>query len=514
MRWLRWNWLDQGLLPLLLATIRFCWLWPWLALLRQLLAPSYAGPLLAPGWIIVLPLVSLLLSHFAPVREMPRDKPLAVPKTATPWWARSGIALLGLLTIVLALWWHLYHNEYVLWQWGWLRTLGLSLIHWPPNEVPAAWLTILVLVYLWLRGMLDAGQPMAHDDLWGAVLTGIVSLVGCLLLANGLGLPLVPNLGNLVVLLFAAAMVALALTSLKTTVGLDYALGMGQRQAAKAPQASRYWLSSVLVVVGALLGIGVGVGLLVAPEQAARLLAWVNGALGIVWWLIGWVILILSYVIFMVVYYLIVLLQPLIERLIALLNAAQLLQPQNQPQATPTPDLLPPAAASIPDLYRWLAVAVFVVAVAAIFALVLRKLRSAPAETLDETRESILTAGLLQDQLAKLWQKWFGRLAGQSSPFLSLDGETETRRTIRQAYQGLLARAAALGHGRLLGQTPSEFGVDLADRLTTAAEPLHLMADHYNLARYGPEPPSTEEAEAVRQAWAAVQQSAPDEEQT
>ena len=38
MRWLRWNWLDQGLLPLLLATIRFCWLWPWLILLRQILA--------------------------------------------------------------------------------------------------------------------------------------------------------------------------------------------------------------------------------------------------------------------------------------------------------------------------------------------------------------------------------------------------------------------------------------------------------------------------------------------
>ncbi|HMN26846.1 MAG TPA: hypothetical protein PKE45_01735, partial [Caldilineaceae bacterium] len=441
MRWLRWNWLDQGLLPLLLAIIRFCWLWPWLLLLRQILAPSFDKPIVTPGWIIVLPLVSLLLSYFAPVHELPKDKPLAVARTVTPWWARSGIALAGLLVILLALWWHLYRGEAMLWDWHWLRTLGFSLIHWPANEVPAAWLAILALVYLWLRGMLDAAQPMAHDDLWGAVLVAIISLVGCMLLARGLGLPLAPNLGNLVVLLFAAAMVALAVSSLKTTVGLDYALGLGQRPVAKAPQASRYWLSSVAVVVAALLGIGVGVGLLVAPAQVAQLLALVNKALGIVWWLLGWVILILSYIIFMAVYYLLVLLQPLFERLMALLTAAQLLAPQGQPQPTPTPDLLPPDAAAIPDVYRWLALALFVVAVAVIFALVLRKLRSAPADTLDETRESILSAGLLQDQLAKLWQKWFGRLAGERSPFLSLDEESETRRIIRQAYQGLLARA-------------------------------------------------------------------------
>ena len=28
----RWNWLDEGLLPVLLTLMRTAWLWPWLAL--------------------------------------------------------------------------------------------------------------------------------------------------------------------------------------------------------------------------------------------------------------------------------------------------------------------------------------------------------------------------------------------------------------------------------------------------------------------------------------------------
>ncbi|HMN26845.1 MAG TPA: DUF4129 domain-containing protein, partial [Caldilineaceae bacterium] len=77
-----------------------------------------------------------------------------------------------------------------------------------------------------------------------------------------------------------------------------------------------------------------------------------------------------------------------------------------------------------------------------------------------------------------------------------------------------LARSVALGHGRLRDQTPNEFGLQMADQLATAAEPLQRMADAYNHARYGAEIPSAEEAEAARQAWAAVQQRFPDEEQT
>lgn len=505
MRWLRWNWLDRGLLPLLLALLRFCWLWPWLGLLRQLLTPSHPAPLLAPGWIIGLPLASFTLSQLAPAREAPNNKPSAVPKTVTPLWARLGIALAGIALIGLALWWHGYRNDYPLWSGGWLAALGDALIHWPEVEAPAAWLMLLALIYLWLRGMLDAAQPMSHDDLWGAVVAGVVALVGYLLLATLLEVTLPANLGGLVILFFAASMMALALSSLKITVGLDYALGYGQRRATKTPQTTRYWLVSVLAVVGGLLGLGLGITLLVAPEQVARFLAAINQALGFVWRLIGLVLTGIAYVLFMIVYFLILLLQPLLERLLGLLQGMELLQQQEVAEPTPPPELNDLANAPIPDVYRWIALAIFFVAVLVIFALVLRKLRAGAAEALDETRESILSADLLQDQLAKLWQKWFGRL-GRWPRFLSLEGEAETRRTVRSAYQGLLAAATALGQSHRREQTPTEYQHELVTKLTESDEALAAMTERYNHARYAPEPPSASDASKAERAWHQVQE--------
>jgi hypothetical protein len=517
MRWMHWNWLDRTWLPLLLVVVRLCWLWPWLALLQRILAPSHTASLLAPGWLIGLPMLSLTLSHLAPAHELPTPKAAAMPKTTMPTWARIGIAVAGALVITLALWWQLYRDEYPLWDWRWLRALGFSLIHWPLNEAPASGLILLALVYLWLRGMLDAAKPMAHDDIWGTILTGVAALVAYLLLAQALGQPLVVSLGNLVVLLFAAGMMALALSSLKITIGLDYALGLGQRRMARTPQTSRDWLASVTVVIGVLLGIGVGFALLVAPEQVAQLLAMVNRALGLVWWLIGLILVAISYVIFMAVYYILLFLQPLIERLMALLAAVELFMPLEQPEATPTPEVVPFSPEQIPDAYRWLALALFALAVLVIFALVLRKLQSAAAEPLDETRESILSVGLLQDQLSKWWHKLFGRLAGQLAAFFSLEGEAETRRLIRQSYQGLLMAASALGQAHLRGQTPTEFGDQLVGRLPPASEPLTTMTHRYNQARYAPDAPSQQDATEVQQAWQDVQQmvnaeSSPDDE--
>ena len=46
---MRWRWLDDGLLPLLVVALRVCWLWPWLILLQRWLAPSTPGDLV-PLW--------------------------------------------------------------------------------------------------------------------------------------------------------------------------------------------------------------------------------------------------------------------------------------------------------------------------------------------------------------------------------------------------------------------------------------------------------------------------------
>jgi hypothetical protein len=164
------------------------------------------------------------------------------------------------------------------------------------------------------------------------------------------------------------------------------------------------------------------------------------------------------------------------------------------------------ASEAIPDVYRWLALAIFILAILVIFALVLRRLNASTEEQVDEVRESILTTDLLQDQLAKLWQKWFGGLAARLPPYLSLDGEADTRQRIRRAYQNLLAAATALGRPRGRGQTPAEYGSALGQGLVEDASALHTMTVRYNHARYAPEPPSTAAAGEAAYAWESIHQ--------
>ena len=161
--------------------------------------------------------------------------------------------------------------------------------------------------------------------------------------------------------------------------------------------------------------------------------------------------------------------------------------------------------AVIPDTYRWLALALVVVVVLILFALAVRRLRATAPAAVDEVRESILTTDLLQQQLASLWERWFGRRQA-GDPFLSLAGEEETRRRIRLAYQHLLAAATAIGQGRRPGATPTEYQAELQLPAAEAAQRLSALTAAYHQARYAPDPPTPEEAASAQQAWQQIEQ--------
>ncbi|MCX6044953.1 MAG: DUF4129 domain-containing protein [Chloroflexi bacterium] len=505
----RWNWLDNGLLPLLLALLRFCWLWPWLGLLRDVLSPSFHQAILSPVLIIALPVISLILARLVASRETGPDEPHRMRSAGITVQARLGVALAGLLVILVALWWQLYRTEFSVWDRAWPVTLGRTLIHLNANELPAPVLILLALIYLWLRGLLDAMKTLGHDDIWGTFVAGIVMLVLYLVTMAINDFPIAASSINLIVLFFAVGLTALALSGLKITVGLDRALGRGQRRASKTPALNRYWLLSVTVTVAILLGLGLLVSLLVAPEQVAALLHLVNVVLSTVWDWISLVIVAISYLLFVIGYLVASLLEPLVRWLMSLLGTDRERQPLQMmsPLAAPAP--ITPTAAAIPDIYRWIALGIFGVVVLLIFALVLRRLWAAQTEETDEERESILSADLLQDQLKKLWQKLFGGLRSVATlnPFLSLAGEHDTRRAIRTTYQNLLAAAIERGQARPPEQTPREYQHQLADHLPETTGLLTTLTERYNHARYAEEPPAPDAVAEVEQAWKKVQET-------
>ena len=499
-------WVSDSILALLLTLMRYAWLWPWFELVRTFLAPQYQGELLARWELIVTPLVAFGLTRFVAGETLINETNAGQVNDAPAWRNRLLVALVGLVGILAILWWQLYANRYPLWDIGWLQELGDALIHWDINVgLPAAGIAIALLVALWLKGLGDATRAMTHDDVWGVLQTGIIALVLYLAILSRRTEGLPPILFQQVLLLFTAGMVALAFSSLKITMGLDRALGMGQRRVAATPMLSRYWLISVTATVVILLGIGLAIGALVAPEQLARLLAviqMIGSAIGRV---IGWIVLMVGYVLFLIAYYIALLLAPILQRLFAAIQESPLMELARLPEQQPGLDQVLADPTVIPDTYRWIALALVVATLLLIFALAVRRLRTAPVVLVDEVRESILTTDLLQEQLAGLWNRWFGRRPGQTDPFLSLNGEEESRRRIRTAYQQLLALTATLGQSRQPGATPTEYQATLPLPTAETAQQLSALTVAYHQARYAADAPTAAQAANAQAAWEQVQ---------
>lgn len=500
------TWFSDGFLALLVTLMRYAWLWPWFELARRFLSPQHEGQLLAAWQLIVLPLAAFGLTRWVAGATAGHEVKGNQDSDAPAWRGRFLVAGLGLVAMLGVLWWQLYAATYAWWDGRWLQTLGDQLIHWDLDQgLPAALVAIFVLIALWLNGLGDAVSAMTHDDIWNGLRTGIVALVLYLALLSrstaGLPTTLLPQ----VILLFAAGMVALAFSSLRITVGLDRALGLGQRRVSAAPNVSRYWLISVTVTVFLLLGIGLGIGALVAPEQLARLLALIQLGLNAIGRVLGAILLVVGYVLFLIAYVVARLLEPLIRRLFAALQESPLMELVGLPEAAPSMEEVLTDPTVIPDTYRWIALAVSAIGVLILLALAVRRLRITAATEVDEVRESILTTDLLQEQLTSLWERWFGRRQGSTEPFLSLAGEEEPRRRIRAAYQQLLATAAAIGQGRRPSATPSEYQTELRLPLVEAAPHLAALTAAYHHARYAPDPPTAAEAATAQQAWEQLQ---------
>ena len=501
-----WNSVDGLLLPALVGVMRFCWIWPWMLLLQGFLAPSLSAPLMSPWMVVVLPMLSFTFARWtmptlAERRSFRRTNQI-----------RQHIATFGFAAILFLLWLRFQQPDFWLVDPRWLIAAGYDLIYWDavPIEVPGTLLFLLLGIFLWLRGALDGHGQYRHDEIWRAFLSG-----GAALALFAWILPPVPAVGQpeaggstytaaggqlsnsvWLLLLFAGSGLA----------GLGVAnLGKsgGWRRRARVSQLipNRGWMVGIAMTICVMLGMALLVGLIIQPEDAAIL--W--SVLGLVWQGVStvliWIITIVAYPFFILLEYLIRLLRSLFG------DRSQETQ-RNELADAPTPEPLPEpperAVEAMPEPFRWVALLVVAAGVFIIFMLFLRQLRSNPEEESDEVRESVLTASLLQSQLAELWARLrsrFGPLPEEPDPFLSLEGESDTRRLIRLIYQRLLEAAHMRNAPRSQGETPRRYGGRLAAQPGFEGGLVQTITDAYDEARYGDEPPSEQTASDAAEAW-------------
>lgn len=539
----RWNWLDEGLIPLAGALMTASWGYP---LFATFLRDPKTGAL-AAGYSFWLCMSVLLIGYL--VGRMASENRMAIVIIVVGGMA----AILIMLLIVIPAYgepldqWFVHLFRFV--ERG--ETLG--------EVLPAPLVVIVLTVVLWARGVRLAGieragavaafvvgmiaiagllflasvlpadgtevlkiSPKLYENLSSGIiplfLIALPATVGFALIAPAFGrwasiaseislvlgilfisfaMPYGPSASSLLgwlVLFLSSGLATLALISISTT------LREQERMTGVKLQIDRYWLTIMVVIVVVVIVTGLVIGQLVAPESVLALL----GILRPVWRLIRDVFLI---VLFVFAYLFFSLIEPLLADL------------ESRPEQIPSTFMSPVQAESIEDLVEQAAeippvfsiilqiilIAGAVGVIALLFYLAFRR-RERRALVLGddvlETRENVLSLDLLQEQLKGLFD---GLRRRRASMFADLGEPNDPRVAIREMYQKILAHAIVRKRPRGKQQTPHTYRPALSSLHPGRTAAIETLTRLYALARYGREPPTAEQLAEARDAFTSLQ---------
>ena len=469
----RWNWLEEGLIPLVSAMMLAACLRPLFQLILswRLVQPA---DMRYPAWLIVcIPLAATALQNALQKRERGRL-----------WMVGASVAIILVALVYLS------PSGDSFWQKP-LTTLGetIASVGRFRGHIPAMLLMLIMTAALIVRGLL--ADWMSHEELWQVFLLGVVILGVLMVLPTSVGDSLA--LGSAVALFLMWGLLALALLSVGNMLYTQRSLGR------KVPMISRYWLIVICVAVGAVVLGGWALGLFFSPETVAEIVAWLDPVRRAVGQLIQWIVIGIVYVLFLV-------LEPLINWLRNLLaktevEAIDLTSPfakqleELQEQATETNSSIP-----------WGMIAAIIVVVVILVVLILawrRRQQMRPKAGVDEQREYIGSLDLFLSQLRDLLNSHKPRI----TPFLGTLNAADPRQRIRLLYRRLLTAARSIEQPRLRGQTPAAYARRLARLQPARADDLQVLTEAYHLARYADKAPSGDVVNKAEQATARIEQT-------
>ncbi len=328
-----------------------------------------------------------------------------------------------------------------------------------------------------------------------ATAAGEISMVAGLLFLN-LIMPFGPPTGQMVgwlMLFLASGLATLALISVSTT------LQEQQRLTGIHLRVDRYWVMIMLVVVAAILIGGLLVGQVLAPRTVLRILALLLPLWRFVRQILLYIILVFAYLFF-----------SLIEPLLADLQQrpARELPALLSPVQPESMEELVEEAAEVPPFFGILLQVILVLGALGVIALLFylaarsREGRMRDTDEVLETRESILSADLLQEQLRGLWDAL--RRRRRQSLFVDLGPVDNPRMVVRQMYQRVLALAMDRDRPRQKQQTPETYSPTLASLCPEEQGSVEELTHVYAVARYGTAPPTDAEVQIAEAAFERI----------
>jgi hypothetical protein len=368
----------------------------------------------------------------------------------------------------------------------WLAEHVGALTDWS-RGIPSPLVLSVSAVIVWQRGL--SGGSMRYDGLWASFVWGSIALGTMMLfrtdtLAAIAGVNIVASL----VVFVLGGLVGLALLALTGTLATE------NLRSTSRLGISRSWLVVVGSSAAAVLLLGWAAGLLLAPQTVGRMLVYLKP----IWDLFLTVILGVATLIAYAILWLIrPILQSAYERIMPILQRDDL----GELRRFLLEDLQIGEREPLPSNQLWQLAwrPLFIIALAslALWLIVRAWRRRTHPETggVVETRESILTSGLLRTQIAGLLRR-----TRPAAPFLPVDPEHSTREAIRAAYQSLLARAQEAGAPRRREVTPERYERELVSRWPEHAPAFRTLTRNYVLARYSTDDLTPGDVDRTRQA--------------
>jgi hypothetical protein len=469
-----WYWLDDGVLPYALCAMRSLWIWLLLHLAARALTPTRGD------W-IALPLIFALLAGSTWLAQ------ICIFKVKDDFRAIAFISISGLVAIVVTVYLDVGFTRAAIWDWHWLQAIR--------DDIAGTMVVLFIAVFLWRWGILTGRTHQLYDVFSFAFTIGTLVFGVVFGVAFGTNIVSAYELALPLLAFFAIGLGSLALSSLQDARRFE-----GNRTGQQIG-VNRYWVATIVILIGILLAGGLVSTLLFAPEAFSGMLTFFAFIFDLAMKGLFLLVLVVSFIIFSILGFFAQFLPPLQP----LKRDQNIELPQGfeeQLKALPqkTPAQLPAELHLVLEIGTGI---IILGAILLVFAFAFRRFRYLEPEEGEEIRETVFSIDLLKQQLGDLFGRSSAKKTQSVPPFVVLDSD-DHRAKIRQIYQELLAWVNARGVSRPPGMTPNEFLVLLNRLLPSQSERFAVLNAIYIRARYSAASISTEDVREVTSAWESI----------
>jgi hypothetical protein len=379
-------------------------------------------------------------------------------------------------------------------DWSWLLTFGQDIVNQAPQVTSIA-LLLLLLAYIWWRGLRLGSDPPDHSSVVNRFKLGMIALVAVTILSAAIPSGVVQEqviafLGLLLTLEVFTGLIASSLSRLEQNQ-------LAQRGDAYLATNNQLWLGTAFALASVSVGFALLINLIINYQSVGSLLM-----------LLGPVGTAVNDIVAILVDGLAQLLHFLLGWLFALFKPAASHSTISLPQSPLAGKGTRHKAPQIPHI--WVQVSETLLEVGAVIAVIflflwlLRKVvvsRRPPVDILDEERESLDGVSIFGEQM-----RAFLASLRRSREEDAIDPLTPG--SVRYLYREFLEAASRRGLTKEAAETPDEYGARLRalPRLAESGswgiddlEALDILSEAYNTTRYAERPPADQDMPRIRQ---------------